>query len=227
MRDEDKKITTSRFLKKLASTIPLVEATESASAGQLISKVVLSGKGTLTNAYEKVMGSHKELKRGYDFLVSDTEVLNLIPIGKYSRDSNPNAQDITDIERFAYILKTLLLAECYYLIDALYSFNTHPREKICRLLAHKISDLGLKTFAEIVYAINLKEKDSKIRRSLAQHVGEERVQEIGSSPKEQEEDYSSNMEKEYTPTVIYSEFTEDSVRELSLYQKTMKCGDQR
>ena len=100
MREEDNKITTYRFLKKLASKIPLVEATES-SSGQ-ISKVMLSGKGTLTNAYEKVMGSHHELKRGYDFLVNDTEVLNLIPIGKYSRDSNPNAQDITDIERFIY-----------------------------------------------------------------------------------------------------------------------------
>ena len=48
------------------------------------------------------MGSHRELKRGYDFLVNDAEVLNLIPIGKYSRDSNPHAQDITDKERFIY-----------------------------------------------------------------------------------------------------------------------------
>jgi hypothetical protein len=86
--------------------------------------------------------------------------------------------------------------------------------------------MGLKSFAEIIYATNLKEKDSRKRRSLA-HEGEKRVQEIGSSPKAQEEDHSSNMEKEYTPTVIGSEFTEDSVRELSLYQKTMKCGDQR
>ena len=95
-------------------------------------------------------------------------------------------------------------------------------------MAHKISGLGLKPFAEIVYATNLKEKDTRKRRSLA-HEGEERVQEIGSSPiePEPEEDHSSYMDKEYTPSVKGSEFTEDSVRELSLYQKTMKCGDQR
>jgi hypothetical protein len=100
MKEVDKTITTYQFLKRSASKIPLLEARESAS-GQ-ISNIVLSGKGTLTNAYEKVMGSHHELKRGYDFLVSDTEVLKLIPIGKYSLDSNPHAEDITDIERFIY-----------------------------------------------------------------------------------------------------------------------------
>ena len=93
-------------------------------------------------------------------------------------------------------------------------------------MAHKISGLGLKSFGEIVYATNLKEKDSKKKRSLGDQ-GEERVEEIGSSPIELEEDHSSNMETEYTPSVIASQFTEESVSELSLYQKTMKCGDQR
>ena len=96
-------------------------------------------------------------------------------------------------------------------------------------MAQKVSGLGLKTFAEIVHVKTLKEKDTRKKRKS----GEKRVKEIGSSsiePEEEEEDpYSESImgQKEYTPSVIASQFTEESVSELSLYQKTMKCGDQR
>ena len=116
------------------------------------------------------------------------------------------------------------------LFNLLYYFNTHFREEICILLAHKVSGLGLKSFAEIVYANGIKDEKTRKKRKA----GDERVKEIGSSPiepeEEEEEDPSSESimgQKEYTPTVIASQFTEESVSELSLYQKTMKCGDQR
>jgi hypothetical protein len=96
LREKNHKVTASSFLKTYASKYPVIQAIENEESGVLlIPKSELSYKGTLTSAYEKVMGSHNELKRGYDFLVEDSDVLELLPIQKYE-----SSDMIPALERF-------------------------------------------------------------------------------------------------------------------------------
>jgi hypothetical protein len=80
MRKKDGNLTAQQFLTKYASGLPISTGED----GTQEVKSIANASGKLTQALIKVVGRHGELKRGYDLLMEDREILESFPIAKWN-----------------------------------------------------------------------------------------------------------------------------------------------
>jgi hypothetical protein len=80
MRHKDGNLTAKQFLTNYASGLPI------SIEGEVTQEVksIANASGKLTQALVKVVGRHGELKRGYDLLMEDRDILESFPIAKWN-----------------------------------------------------------------------------------------------------------------------------------------------
>ena len=97
MRNENKYFTAQQFLISFASNVAI--STGEDGTQELQSNINANGK--LTQALVKVVGRHNELKRGYDLLMDDNDILEAFPIGKWT-DSNKIPFETKYVKQIAF-----------------------------------------------------------------------------------------------------------------------------